>query len=133
MLIPATRYKDCEAALRFLTDVMGLRPHAVHRDSQGAIQHVQMKLGQGLLMFGPVGEDGFDRFVTDPDTAGGATTTIYVVAPDVAEIHQRAQQAGAEIVMPYAAQAYGGHSFTLRDPEGHIWTVGDYDPLAAFD
>ena len=25
---------------------------------------------------------------------------------------------------------YGGKAFTVRDPEGHIWAVGEYDPWA---
>ncbi len=130
MLIPATRYKDCEAALKFMTDVLGLHPHAVHRDAQGDIQHVEMRLGQGLMMFGPGGDSAFDRFLTDPATAGAETTTIYAVLTDVSGAHERAQGAGAEIVMPFEAQDYGGHSFSVRDPEGHVWTIGDYEPLA---
>ncbi len=23
---------------------------------------------------------------------------------------------------------YGGRDFTCRDPEGHLWNVGSYDP-----
>ena len=47
MLIPATRYNDCEAALAFLTEGLGLTPRAVHRDDAGAIVHVEMALGSG--------------------------------------------------------------------------------------
>ncbi|HEY6251202.1 MAG TPA: glyoxalase, partial [Candidatus Angelobacter sp.] len=25
---------------------------------------------------------------------------------------------------------YGGRAFTCRDPEGHLWNVGSYDPWA---
>ena len=25
---------------------------------------------------------------------------------------------------------YGGKAFAVRDPEGHIWSVGEYDPFA---
>jgi uncharacterized glyoxalase superfamily protein PhnB len=25
---------------------------------------------------------------------------------------------------------YGGRDYTARDPEGHVWTFGSYDPWA---
>ncbi|WP_424986356.1 VOC family protein [Microbulbifer sp. S227A] len=130
MLIPATRYRDCEAALAFLTGVLGLREHAVHRDEAGQIVHAQIALGSGLMMFGPPGDGEFDALLVAPGMVGAVTTSIYAVVADVAARHDRALAAGAEIVMPLAAQPYGGSSFSLRDPEGHVWTLGDYDPMA---
>ena len=38
--------------------------------------------------------------------------------------------AGAEIVWPLENPEYGGVFFACRDPEGHIWNVGSYDPWA---
>lgn len=131
MLIPATRYRDCEAALAFVTGVLGLVEHAVYRDDAGNIAHAQIRLGSGLMMFGPPNEGAFDGFMTDPVAAGGVTTSIYAVVDDVAGRHARAVAAGAEIVTPLEDQSYGGASFSVRDPEGHIWTLGDYDPMAA--
>ena len=26
---------------------------------------------------------------------------------------------------------YGGQAFTVQDPEGHHWSVGEYDPWAS--
>lgn len=128
MLIPATRYADCEAALAFLTDALGLEPLAVHRDEAGGILHVEMRLGAGVMMFGPARGGRFDALMVSPAAAGGETTTIYAAVPDVAARHARAAAAGAEIVMPLEAQPYGGSSFSVRDPEGHIWSFGDYEP-----
>ena len=130
MLIAATRYDDCEAALAFLTGVLGLREHAVHRDGDGAIVHAELVLGQGMVMFGPRRKGGFDRFMVSPRDAGGETTTIYAVVDDLQARHDRAVAAGADIVMPLERQDYGGSNFSLRDPEGHVWSFGDYDPFA---
>ncbi|MDU9003768.1 VOC family protein [Sedimentitalea todarodis] len=131
MLIPATRYRDCEAALAFVTNVLGLVEHAVYRDDAGSIVHAQIRLGRGLMMFGPPNDGSFDDVMTDPALAGGVTTSIYVVVDDLAVRYAQVVAAGAEIVMPLEDQSYGGASFSLRDPEGHIWTLGDYDPMAA--
>jgi uncharacterized glyoxalase superfamily protein PhnB len=80
MLIPATRYRDCDAALAFITDILGLEEYVVYRTEDGEIQHAQVKLGAGIMMFGP-GSDAseFDRYMADPQKIGGCkTTTIYV-------------------------------------------------------
>ena len=134
MIIPATRYRDCEEALDFLTEVLGLHPHAVFRDDDGKIVHVQMSLGAGMMMFGPDPDpdqaegDAFGKLLVHPaDIDGRETTTIYVVVDDVEARHERV--AGkADVIMPLAEQDYGGKSFSVADPEGHIWTFGDYDP-----
>ncbi len=131
MIIPATRYRDCEAALAFLTDVFGLTEHAVYRDEAGRIVHVQLMLGQGMVMFGPAHVGDFDRFLTDPSQTGGReTTTIYLVDADVEARYERARGKGAKILLPLKDEDYGGKSFTAADPEGHIWSFGSYDPLA---
>ena len=132
MLIPATRYRDPEAALVFLRDVLGLEEHAVFRDAAGAIVHAQMRCGTGLMMFGPAQGTAFDRLMVAPDETGGReSTTIHAVVADVEARHARAMAAGAPVLMPLADQPQGGRSFTVADPEGHVWTFGDYDPLAA--
>ena len=91
MLIPATRYRDCEAALRFVTEVLGLTAHAVHRDEDGQIQHAEIALGSGLMMFGPPNDSPFERVMAYPKEIGGReTTTIYAVLPDRAQEHGQA-------------------------------------------
>ena len=130
MIFPTTRYRDPEAALAFMRDVLGLEEHAVYRSDNGEILHAQMRAGAGLLLFGPPNDGPFDRYMADPPEIGGReTTTIYVVVEDVAERHERARGAGATILLPFADQPYGGQAFTLADPEGHIWTFGNYDPF----
>ncbi|MBL3568836.1 glyoxalase [Rhodovulum sp. BSW8] len=131
MIIPATRYRDPEAALLFLVGVLGLEEQAVYRDDEGNLIHAELRLGDGLMMFGPAGRGGLDPHLADPGEIGGReTTTIYAVVPDATDLHGRAVEAGARIVMPLAEQSHGGTSFSVADPEGHIWTFGTYNPLA---
>lgn len=132
MLIAATRYRDPEAALVFLRDILGLKEHAVHRDSNGKIVHAQMALGMGLMMFGPDTESPFQQYMVHPDqTEGRETTTIYAVVDDLETRYARCLASGAKVLMALESQPHGGASFTVADPEGHVWTFGDYDPLAA--
>lgn len=132
MLIPATRYRDPDAVLAFLTGVLGLAEHAVYRDGAGRVTHAELRLGEGVMMFGPERDNAFAACMIAPaETGGRETTTIYAVVDDVAARHARCVDAGAEIVMPLETQDYGGSSFSVRDPEGHVWTLGDYDPRAS--
>ena len=39
-----------------------------------------------------------------------------------------AKAAGAKIIFELVTMDYGGKAFTCRDPEGHIWNIGEYDP-----
>jgi uncharacterized glyoxalase superfamily protein PhnB len=132
VLIAATRYRDCEAALAFLTDVFGLAPRAVYRDDAGAIVHAELTLGTGMLMFGPEVPTEFAAYMVHPaDTGRRATVSLYGVVPDVAAAYARAVAAGAEILIALRDEPHGGQSFSARDPEGHVWTFGSYDPFAA--
>jgi uncharacterized glyoxalase superfamily protein PhnB len=53
-------------------------------------------------------------------------TSVYLVSDRVDEVYQRAGAAGAEIVSELEDTHYGSHTFTLRDPEGNLWTLGTY-------
>ncbi|HWR47649.1 MAG TPA: VOC family protein, partial [Pseudonocardiaceae bacterium] len=45
-------------------------------------------------------------------------------APD--KVFQRAIMAGAEVVRGLADEDYGSRGFTVRDPEGTLWSFGTY-------
>jgi uncharacterized glyoxalase superfamily protein PhnB len=58
------------------------------------------------------------------------TRSAYIVVPDADAVHARAVAAGAEIIRPLQDTPYGSREFALRDPEGHSWSIGTYDPWA---
>ena len=58
----------------------------------------------------------------------GARLIPNLVYHDVAGAYERALAGGAQVVVELQSQDYGGEGFTVRDPEGHIWSFGDYDP-----
>jgi uncharacterized glyoxalase superfamily protein PhnB len=63
--------------------------------------------------------------------AGGRNTqSVYVVVEDPDAHHARAVAAGAKVVMPLEDKDYGGRGYSARDLEGHVWSFGNYDPLA---
>ena len=44
--------------------------------------------------------------------------------------YAQAKAEGAEIVDELETMDYGGSGYSARDPEGHLWSFGDYDPWA---
>ncbi len=75
-------------------------------------------------------EDEYGSLQQSPKKGGPPSVGLYMVVKDVQAHHARAAAAGAEIVIPPAAQDYGGECYTCRDPEGHVWSFGDYNPGA---
>jgi len=76
-----------------------------------------------------VSDNESSRFVKQPDEIGGAETqSVSLIVSDADTIHARAKAAGAEMLFDIEDKPYGGRGFTCRDPQGHIWNVGTYDP-----
>ncbi len=126
-IIPALRYADARAAIEFLTQAFGFVAAMVVEGDDGAIEHAQLVHGAGMIMLGTSRDDDFGRLLGSDERS---SMSIYVVVDDVASHAERARAAGAEIVIEPEEQDYGGSNYVVRDPEGHIWSFGNYSPWA---
>lgn len=115
-IFPFMRFADADAALEWLDQMFGFQQRAVHRDDQGAIRHAEMSLGAGTIMFGQ----------GDPSDHG-----VYVAVEDVDAHYERAKAAGAEITREIEDTPYGSREYSARDPEGHAFSFGTYQPEPA--
>lgn len=130
-IVPVLRYRDAPAAIAFLCSAFGFAEHLVVRDEGNVIHHAQLSLGNGMIMLASPRDDAFGRHMAMPDEIGGRETqTAYVIVPDADAHYVRARAAGAEILREIRTEDYGGRGYTCRDPEGHIWSFGTYDPWA---
>lgn len=129
-IIPALRYRDAAAAIEWLCRAFGFEEHLVVPGENGAIAHAQLAFGNGMIMLGSGRDGDYNKLIVSPDAAGGVTQAPYIVVTEVDEHYARAKEAGAEIVIDIADQDYGGRLYVCRDPEGHIWSFGSYDPWA---
>ena len=130
-IIPCLRYRDAHRMIDWLCEAFGFQKHAVYDDGQGGVAHAQLVYGGGMLMLGSVREDGFGSLMAQPDALGGRETQCAcVTVADCRAHYDRAKAAGAEIVDEYAEKEYGGSGYGCRDPEGHLWWFGSYDPWA---
>jgi len=126
-MIPTLRYADAPAAIEWLCAAFGFERHLVVPGDGGTIVHAQLKLGTGMIMVGSARGEDWNR---SPAQAGGVTQSPYIVVEEIDAHYARAQAAGAEMTMEIADQDHGGRLYTARDPEGHLWHFGSYDPWA---
>ena len=130
-VIPCLRYRDAPAAIAWQVSAFGFEKHAVHANPDGSIAHAQLSFGNGMVMLGSVltVETEWGRLIKQPDEIGGAETqSAYLVVTDADAVYATAKAAGAVIVLDIKDEDYGGRGFSCRDPEGHLWNFGSYDP-----
>ncbi len=130
-VIPCLRYRDASKAIEWLCQTFGFEKQLVVPNADGTIAHAQLSFGNGMIMLGSVleVETEFGRLMKQPDEIGGAETqSAYVVVSDADLMYERAKTGGAEIVIEIKDEDYGGRGFSCRDPDGHLWNFGTYDP-----
>ena len=130
-VIPGHRYRNAPAAIEWLSKVFGFERHVVYEGENGTIAHAELTLGNGMIMLGSGKDDEFGRGFKSPAELGGIETrSCYIVVPDADAAHARAVAAGAVVIRPLQDTPYGSREFGVKDPEGHTWNAGTYDPWA---
>jgi uncharacterized glyoxalase superfamily protein PhnB len=128
-LIPSVPYSDAVLAIRWLTDVLGLRVIRKFEMPDGTIAHAELAWRAAMV---------FVHTRPPPENPWSAVGLASIaLAADSAEVvdrhYQRAVAAGADIVRPAydsktPAFPEGSRQFDVRDPEGNLWTIGTYRP-----
>jgi uncharacterized glyoxalase superfamily protein PhnB len=122
---PVLRYRDAQAALRFLTDTLGLALGHLSKAPDGRIAHAELGWGNGIIMISGRG--------AEPSPFDTERSCLYLVVEDPDALHDRVVAAGGTIVMPLVDQEYGSREFATEDPEGNIWCFGTYQPAPISD
>jgi uncharacterized glyoxalase superfamily protein PhnB len=121
---PCLTYRDAPAAMAFLIKAFGFEKRAAYarEDDPSIIEHAEMRWPRGGgIMCGTAGKDEspFGQRVPGNDS-------IYVVCDDPDALFERATAAGAEVARGLRDEDYGSRGFTVRDPEGNLWSFGTY-------
>ena len=133
-LIPSLRYRDAYAAIDFLERAFGFTRHVVYPGANNTVGHAELRHGSGMIMLGSATNPSPNErwYNTPADADGRVTSPLYIIVPDCNPVWETARAAGAEVVMQMQTMDYGGQSFTVRDPEGYLWSIGEYSPWTAF-
>lgn len=121
---PTLTYRDAEAALRYLIDVVGFSESVVYRgDPERPISHAELLWPDGGgIMFGSEPTGG--RW--SGETGAPGTSTVYLSSDDVDGIAARVTAVGWRVLRPLSTTDYGSREFAFTDPEGNAWSVGTY-------
>ncbi len=123
---PVLAYSDARAAAAFLVKAFGFEERAIYANEADptAVEHAELRwpLGGGV-MFGTAGKDDSPFGQRKP-----GNDSVYVVCEDPDSLFARASGAGAEVVRGLKDEDYGSRGFTVRDPEGNLWSFGTYRP-----
>ncbi len=130
-VIPTVRYRDVPKAVEWLCRAFGMQVHRVVTGVGGAPRYAELTIGSGMLMVAPIEDTPFGKLMVQPDEIGGVETQVCYLCVANARAHcKRAKAAGAVIVLDPEDEANRGRGYSCRDPEGHVWNFGIYDPWA---
>lgn len=88
----------------------------------GALIHAEIRIGDSIVAITDEAGDGGPARA--PESVGGVVTTIISTYwGDVTAAWERALEAGAEVLYPFAEQFYGERGGRLRDPFGQQWML----------
>ncbi len=115
--------KGAAAALDFYKKAFGATELLRMDGPDGRVGHAEIRIGDSHLMLADeVPNKGF----LSPQTLGGSAISMMLYVPDVDQAFQKAVSAGATPLRPVQNQFYGDRSGTLKDPFGHVWTIGTH-------
>jgi uncharacterized glyoxalase superfamily protein PhnB len=122
----AIPYADAPAGIRFLTEVLGFEPQIVVANDAdpSVIEHSQLRWPEGGMLQAATANRPGNPYSQRPI----GSESLYVVTADPAAVWERCQAAGVEVVDPPSHPDYapGSMVFSIRDPEGNIFSFGSY-------
>ncbi|MGA4605771.1 VOC family protein [Pseudoalteromonas maricaloris] len=89
----------------------------------GGIAHAELLIGNSYVMLSDMCPD---MHFKDPNELGGTPVSLMLYVDNVDTVFAGAIELGAQQVTPVCDQFYGDRTGTLRDPFGHIWTIGTH-------
>jgi PhnB protein len=124
--IPHLVVNDGEGAIAFYERAFGARLEGKHLAEDGKrLMHAHLKFGAGAVYL----HDEFPEFgdhggAKAPTHLGGASCVIHLDVPDADAAWERALGAGATVIMPLDNQFWGMRYGQIKDPFGHVWSIG---------
>ncbi len=119
---PALRFLDAPAAIRFLVDAFGFTEVlVVPGEAEGVVAHAELGWppGGGVMLGSTASAEGVHAEL------GAGVGSVYAVTDEPDALFARATAAGAAVVQRPRDEDHG-RGFTVRDPEGNLWSFGTY-------
>src|SRR5215471_16187967 len=114
-LIPYLAVHDGAKAIEYYTKAFGATERARMDGPEGKIGHAELEIGNSVVMLA----DPFPHASTTPPSDAGATTAAIVMYVEDVD-------AGATITEEVEDKFWGDRFGTIKDPFGHIWSIGTH-------
>lgn len=116
---------NAAAAIDFYKSVFDAQETAARiADGNGVVGHATLSIGNSTFYIAEQAEDPkLSRHVKSPQSLNGSSVLLNLMVDNVDDVVERAQKAGAEIVIPPSDQFYGHRTGRMVDPFGHVWIV----------
>jgi PhnB protein len=118
---PQLTVSDAEAAVRFYKTVFGADELLRNAGPDGRIMHCELLVSGGRLLLHDDYSEARDQ---TPTALGGTPVTLHMYVADVDAVYAAALAAGATEVRAPADAFWGDRYAMLRDPFGHVWSLG---------
>jgi PhnB protein len=123
-IAPMLVVDDAAAAIDFYVKAFGATEMMRLPGPDGKLVHAAITIDGQLVMLNDDFPEYNDGKPSTPTALGGSPVTIHIQVADVDARFQRAIDAGATVVMPLEDQFWGDRYGALRDPFGHLWSMG---------
>jgi PhnB protein len=122
-LIPYLAVDDAAKAIEYYKTAFGAKERARMDGPDGKIGHAELEIGDSVVMLA----DSFPHASTTPPSDAGATTaSIVMYVEDVDAVVSKAVDGGATIIEEVEDKFWGDRFGTIRDPFGHVWSIGTH-------
>ncbi len=123
--IPHLIVSDGEAAIAFYEKAFGARVHGRHKADDGKrLLHAHLEIGDGAVFLNDDFPEVCPGGAVAPTRLGGVGSVIHLEVADADTAWEQAVNAGAEVCMPLENQFWGMRYGQLKDPFGHLWSIG---------
>lgn len=118
---PCLQCTHAPTVMDWMASALGFVESARHTEGD-AVVHAELLWpeGGGVMLGDATREEG------SPFATPAGVGNLFLVTADSDAVYERARAAGAEVVMEMHDTDYGDHGFSVRDPEGNVWTIGQY-------
>lgn len=124
VVTPMLVCRNAAAVIDFAKATFGARERMRIPGPNGSVMHAELEIGKsGVVMLGDANGMVASR---PPSSDGSSPVVIHVYVEDVDDAFQRAEAAGAKVLIAPKDQFYGDRSGRLMDPTGHVWIISTH-------
>ena len=126
-LIPHLVCDPCSAAIEFYKKAFGAEEiHRMPEPGGNRIMHAALRVGESFVFLNDDFPESCGGRSLSPKALQGTPVTLHHYVTDCDAAIQRAEQAGATVLMPASDMFWGDRYGIVTDPFGHQWSFATH-------